>query len=270
MKHMNYLIGCFMALCLTIITFSSCNKDVELKSPNGTMDEPLTEDTLPDHVKKAMGNALKYHEFELFSDTANNVSVSGIGEAGQQSTEGFGIVVVKNAVSTTFPDIRNTPQPKAFYDKANDELWLSTSAMEGTNVQVERLYQFRFTKDSAAIVTTIDPYDIQLAFCHLLQYTTEGENITLYVDSKPVTTVTNTITDMGGFDDDAIWIGENITYDFIGGQPRVCVTPGLKFVTGLVLHYEDMPTITGTIEKDDNGTLTVSDTKVENPSKDLQ
>lgn len=266
MKQMHYPIWCLMALCLTIATFSSCKKEVELKSPNGTIEEPLAEDTLPDHVKKAMANALKYHEFELFSDTANNVSVSGIGEAGQQSTEGFGIVVVKNAVSTTFPNIRNTRQPKAFYDKANDELWLSTSAMEGTNIQVERLYKFRFTQDSAAIVTTIDPYDVQSSFCHLLQYTTEGEDITLYIDRQPVTTVTNTVTDMGGFDDNAIWIGENITYDFSNGQPRVCVIPGVKFVTGLVLHYEDMPTLTGTIEKDDSGTLSVSDIKVENPS----
>ena len=263
MNYKHHATLSLMALCLLI---ASCGTNVELKTLSGTIEEPLGADSMPQQVMQAMNKALKYHQFEIFSDTVNNVSVSGIGEADSYPTEGYGIVIVKNAVSTTLPNIRNTRQPKAFYDSAKDELWLTSSAVEGTGVQVERLYQLHFKNDSAVVVATIDPYDIQQAFLQKIGYATESEQITLYIDNKPATTVTNTVTDMGGFDDDALWIGDNITYDLGNGQPRVCVTPGVKFITGLVLHYDDTPTISAAIEMDENGKFALSDMKMDNAS----
>ena len=77
-----------------------------------------------------------------------------------------------------------------------------------------------------------------------------------------VATVTNTVADMGGFDDDAIWVGEQICYDFSGEKPRVSITPGVKFVVGLMLHYDDMPTFTASITMSD-GIINLSDIKIE-------
>lgn len=246
--------------------FASClgGKDkVQLKNVCGTLDSPLAEDSIPDHVKQAMDNAVKFHQHEIMNDVKNEVSVWSIDEVDESSTEGFGIVVVKGAKSTSFPQIRNVRQPKARYDSSTCDLWLATSAMEGTGVQVERLYQMQFQEDGqASIVSTIDPYDIQQALCQRLAYTVEGENIFLFIDQQPIDSLTNTVSDMGGFDDDALWIGEQISYDLSLPQPRVVIVPGVKFVTGLVLHYDDSPAFIATFTRDEKGTLTLSDIKV--------
>ena len=55
--------------------------------------------------------------------------------------------------------------------------------------------------------------------------------------------------DMGGFDaDDPVWIGEQMSYDISGDSIRVKIVPGIKFTTGLVLHYEEMPTLSAKVE----------------------
>jgi len=103
---------------------------------------------------------------------------------------------------------------------------------------------------------TINLYDVQKALCSRLGYSIKGEDITFYVDDKAVSTVTNTITEMGGFDDDAIWIGEQMSLEKSeGGGLQVRVTPGMKFITGLVLHYENMPTFTADVTLSDSGEL---------------
>ena len=142
--------------------------------------------------------------------------------------------------------------------------WLTADVMHGTGVHVEQLYQIAYHKDSIYVTESIDPYDVQQAFCQRLGYTIEGEQITLYLDREPLTIVTNTVTDMGGFDDDAIWVGEQIRYDLSGEKPRVCITPGMKFVVGLMLHYDDMPTFTASITKSD-GIINLLDIKIEKP-----
>jgi hypothetical protein len=113
-------------------------------------------------------------------------------------------------------------------------------------------------EDSQDIVAMIDPYDIQQILCQHLAYTTNGEQVTLYADGKSLTTVTNTITDMGGFDDEAVWVGEQFSYEVSGEELWVRFVPGIKFVTGLVLHYEDMPTITARVTMGTNGTCSLS------------
>ena len=51
---------------------------------------------------------------------------------------------------------------------------------------------------------------------------------------------------MGGFMDDAIYVGEQISYS-IEGPLTVHVTPGVNFVVGKVLLYDDMPTFSATV-----------------------
>lgn len=170
--------------------------------------------------------------------------------------------------STEVRDIRGTldgpttGMPMPDLSEVQGGQWLTAIVMRGTGVNVEQLYQIGFRDDSAYVAETIDPYDVQQAFCQRLGYTIEREQITLYLDREPVATVTNTVTDMGGFDDDAIWVGEQISYDLSGEQPRVRITPGVKFVVGLMLHYDDMPTFTASITMSD-GTINLSDIKIE-------
>ncbi|MBQ4174874.1 MAG: hypothetical protein II597_08770, partial [Prevotella sp.] len=59
-----------------------------------------------------------------------------------------------------------------------------------------------------------------------------------------------------------IWIGEQISYDLNNGNPRVYFTPGVKFVTGLVLTYDDMPTLSASIQLAEDGSYELSDFKV--------
>ena len=253
----------FLSVCCLLASCIGGKDKVGLKNVCGTLDGPLAEDSIPASLQQAMDHALKFHQHEIMNDEANEVSVWSLDEIDEQSTEGFGITVVKGAKSTTFPQIRNVRQPKARYESATGDLWLATSAMEGTGVQVERLYQIRFQEDGqATIVSTIDPYDIQQALCQRLGYSVEGQNIILFIDQQPVDSMKNTVGDMGAFDDDALWIGEQISYDFSHPQPRVAIIPGVKFVTGLVLHYDDSPALIATFEKNENGKLTLSDIKV--------
>jgi hypothetical protein len=68
---------------------------------------------------------------------------------------------------------------------------------------------------------------------------------------------------MGGFMDDAIYIGEQIAYG-IEGPLTVHITPGVNFVVGKVLHYDDMPTISATVIRTDDGNFKLSDFKANN------
>jgi hypothetical protein len=134
--------------------------------------------------------------------------------------------------------------------------------MEGTGVNVERPYLLRFDDNGyASIANSIDPYEMQQALCKVLTYSINGEEITFYAEGKPLTTVTNTVKDMGGFMDDAIYVGEQISYG-IEGPITVHVTPGVNFVVGKVLHYDDMPTFSATVTLEENGPK-LSDFKVE-------
>ena len=102
---------------------------------------------------------------------------------------------------------------------------------------------------------------MQEALCKALTYSINGQEITFFADDQEIAKATNTMEDMGGFMDDAIYIGEQIAYS-IEGPLTVHVTPGVNFVVGKVLHYDDMPTISATVTMTDSG-LTLSDFKVE-------
>jgi len=249
------------AIILTMI-FAAC-KGTENKYPHvaGLLDEPLAADSAPAHVLEAMEQAERFHQFEIMSDTLNDISVEAIAEADTTPTEEYGIVVTKGAASTTFPHLRNARYNKARYDAKDGTLWLTCSAVWGTGVQVDQLYQIRFDHDGqASVARTVDPYVLQQKLCQRLGYRIEGEQITLYDNDRLIATVTNTVTDMGGFDNEQpLWIGEQMGFDLSGDTPRLLVTPGVKFTTGLVLSYDDMPTLAAPLTLADDGTVSIGD-----------
>lgn len=244
-------VGLMMAGCKTAT--------VETKPMAGTMDEPMPSDAMPDSVQLATAKAIKYHCHEVMSDTVNEICVSSIDEMDGTSTEGYGIEVTKGAMSTTFPNIRNTRQPQATYNAGTGDLWLTSAAMEGTGVRVEWLHQIRFGENELAYVkAVVNPYDVQQELLQRLGYAIDGETITLYDGDRLLATVTNTVKDMGGFDDEQpLWIGEQLYYDVSGDEPEVVFVPGVKFTTGLVLTYDDMPELSAPITIDEDGMPTI-------------
>ena len=251
-----FAMGMMMAGCKS----ASVNK----KPLTGTMEEPMPSDMMPDNVQQALAKAIKYHCHDLLNDTVNEIYVSSIDEVDQTSTEGYGINVTKAAITTTFPNIRHTREPQARYNAKTGDLWLTSSAMEGTGVRVEWLHQIRFGDNELAYVKTeVNPYGVQQELLERLSYAIEGETISLYDGDKLLATVTNSVKDMGGFDDEQpLWIGEQLYYDVSGDEPRVIFTPGVKFTTGLVLTYDDMPELSAPITIDENGLFTIHEIKV--------
>ena len=143
-------------------------------------------------------------------------------------------------------------------DKTGD-LLLTTSAMSGTGVRVEWLYLIGYDEVGTAYVKAeINPYDVQQALLQRLDYTIEGDTIALFDGDKLLAKAVNTIKDMGGFDEEApLWIGEQLFYDLSGDEPMLVFIPGVNFTTGLVLLYDDMPTLSASISIDENGKLTI-------------
>ena len=99
-----------------------------------------------------------------------------------------------------------------------------------------------------------------------LTYSVKGENITLYNGETELATVTNTVKDMGDFFDDAVWLGEQISYNINGDSLFVLAQPGVNFVTGKVLHYDDMPAITALVTFNNDGGFTLSNISVSQSS----
>jgi len=256
------LMSGILTLCGLSALVCSC-KDARVGQPHvaGILDGPLPADAAPARVLEAMAGAERFHQYEIMDDTLGSVSVWCIGEVDTTATEGYGIVVMKGTTSTTFPHIRNTRQPLARYDRTTDVLWLAGSAMEGTGVQVERLYQIRFSQnDSAYIAHVVEPYDLQQQLCQRLGYSIDGQQVTLYDGNRLIATATNSISDMGGFDEEQpLWIGEQMEYDLSGVAPRLLVTPGVKFTTGLVLTYDDMPMLCAPLSIGDDGKVSIGD-----------
>ena len=230
----------------------------------GTMEEPVPSDRMPDRVQQALTKAMKYHCHDLLNDSVNEICVSSIDEVDQTSTEGYGINVTKASQSTTFPNIRHTRAPQARYNARTGDLWLTSPAMEGTGVRVEWLHQIRFgDNDLAYVKTAVNPYGVQQELLQRLGYSIEGETISLYDGNKLLATVTNSVKDMGGFDDgQPLWIGEQLYYDVSSGDPKVIFTPGVKYTTGLVLIYEDMPELSAPVTVDENGLFTIHEITV--------
>jgi hypothetical protein len=254
-------------MCGAVAVSCKGKKKVEIKPVKGVLENPVGPLKAPEIVEATINRHVLDTCYEtILKDTVSGVSVwSLIRGVGDQSTEGFGIVVVNKGYATAFPDFRHGNNPSARYDSVSGDLWLTGGVMEGTGVLVERPCLLRFReKGNAYLAAAIDPYEMQQALCKELSYSVDGENITLYNGDKELVTVTNTIKDMGDFYDDVVWIGEQLTYDVSGKNIYVHVVPGVNFVTGKVLHYDDMPTISALVTLTDGGGFTLSDVKVEN------
>lgn len=256
----------FSVLACLGLTMAGCHKaGMPARQLAGTMDSAVPADTMPADVRQAMDQALRYHCYDILSDTANGISVTAIGEVDQTPTAGYGIVVTKGATSTTFPDIRHTREPQASYHAATDCLWLTSAATEGTGVRVEWLYQIAFgSNDSAYVKATVNPYDVQQALLQRLGYAMEGDTITIYDGDKLLTKAACSASDMGGYDDEQpLWIGEQLYYDVSSSDaPRVIFTPGVKFTTGLVLTYDDMPELSAPVTIAGDGRLHIHDISI--------
>lgn len=256
----------FLAICLIM---AGCTVTSVTTMPMaGVLEQPMQPDSIPANVKKAMDNAVKFHSQEIMSDSTNDIAVFSIGEIDQTPSEGFGITVTKGAVTTNFLNIHNSREPQARYNAKTGDLWLTAVAMSGTGVRVEWLYQIRFQDDGKAYIKTeVNPYDVQKKLLRRMGYTIDGEKVTLYDEDRVLSTVTNTVTDMGGFDEEKpFWIGEQLYYDLSGEEPRVVFVPGVKFTTGLALTYDDMPDLSAPFTVDDKGDckideITVQETK---------
>jgi hypothetical protein len=256
-------IGFAIVILAVAMMMAGC-AGVDKKQLAGTMEEPVYPDMMPEHVQQALAKAMKYHGHDLLNDAVNEINVSSIDEVDQTSTEGYGINVTKGAISTTFPNIRHTREPQAGYNANTGDLWFTSSAMEGTGVRVEWLHQIRFgDNDLAYVKTEVNPYGVQQELLKRLSYTIKGETISLYDGGKLLATVTNSVKNMGGFDDEQpLWIGEQLYYEVSSGDPKVIFTPGVKFTTGLVLIYDDMPELSAPITIDENGLFTIHEITV--------
>ena len=255
------MVAAVVALCGMM---TGCKGNAQ-RPVNGTMEEAVAPGEAPEAVVDVMKHVNIDERYEtLMEDKTTGVSVYSLLNCGDTvSSEGYGIVVGKGDVKTALPQLRHGRMPRARYDAATGNLWILGSDMEGTGVNVERPYLLRFGDDGyASIVNSIDPYEMQQALCKALTYSIKGQEITFYAEGKELAKTTNKMEDMGGFMDDAIYIGEQISYS-IEGPLTVHVTPGLNFVTGKILHYDDMPTISATVTLDENGGITLSDFKAE-------
>ena len=235
---------------------------VETKPVMGTIEEAFGEDSAPDAVRNIMTSLETDDRYELLLEDAEaDVKVWSLMRLSDEaSAEGFGIMVAKAGKVTALPDIHHGRQPSARYDRDSQTLWLACGEMEGTGVYVERLYELRFKEDgSASIARSIEPYDVQQALCQHLFYSIDGQDISLYDKDRKLVCVTDTVTNMGGFDDEPVWIGEQLRYDLSGGKIRVLCTPGLKYVTGLVLTYDAMPTVEADMTFNADGSFELSD-----------
>ena len=264
MKRKSIIGLAIVFFAIGLMTAGCKTASVETKQMAGTMDEPVPSDMMPDSIQQATAKAMKYHCHELMNDSVNEIYVSSIDEMDETSTMGYGIQVTKGTMSTTFPNIRNSRQPQATYNAKTGDLWLTSSAMEGTGVRVEWLHQIRFGENELAYVKTeVNPYGVQQELLQRMGYAIEGETIMLYDGDKLLATVKNTVKDMGGFDDEQpLWIGEQLYYDVSGDEPKVVFTPGVKFTTGLVLTYDDMPELSAPITIDENGLFTIHENTV--------
>ena len=262
MKEMKQwlMVAAVVALCGMM---TGC-KDNAQRPVNGTMEEAVVLAEAPQAVQDLMKHVNIDECYEtLMEDKTMGVSVWSLLKCSDEvSSEGYGMVVGKGDVKTALPQIRHGRMPRARYDASTGDLLIVGSDTEGTGVNIERVYMLRFDDNGyASIMNSIDPYEMQEAWCKALTYTIDGQDITFYAEGKPLTTVTNHIEDMGGFMDDAIYIGEQISYS-IEGPLTVHVTPGVNFVVGKVLHYDDMPTFSATVTMTESGP-TLSDFTVD-------
>lgn len=262
MKHSKILFVAALAILTSAVAVSCKGKKPETKPVKGVLEEAVREGAAPEIVNATLDRHVIDQNFELIlNDTANNIQVWSLVRCDSAtSSDGFGLVVAKDGRATILANIRHGSTPEAHYNKASGTLWFKGVSIEGTGTHVERFYNIGFSDDKPAyVIATIDPYEMQQALVKELKYSIKGDVITLFNGEQELAKVTNTVKEMGDFYDDAVWLGEQITYNINHDELYVLAEPGVSFVTGKVLHYDDMPAITARVSFNDDGSFTLSD-----------
>ncbi len=273
--------GIFLwSMCVLLLgsLFISCTeKSSGVKPVNGLLTEAIGAGEAPQSVKDVMQTPEVDGRYEvILGDKDSELSVWSLMHCSQTlSSENYGVLVSRanGQTITALPDIRHGNMPTAIYDAEADALWLTGADMEGTGVRVEHLYQLRFVDGGKAkVVRSIDPYDVQQLFCQQLNYQVEGNKITLYLNDKPLTTVTTTSDNNNSICEDAVWIGEQLSYDLSDERISVCITPAVRYQANndakeTVLLYDDMPEIIATVTITDEG-ISLSDIRVKEASNE--
>ena len=239
------------------------DREEGIKNVCGTIEQATTP-SAPAAVREAMTPLDSRFERVLGSE-GDTVGVWSMLRSGNDtSSEGYGVVVGRGTTMTPLPDIRHGNQPRACYDGVSGSLWLAGADTEGTGILQERLYLLRFSADgTASVAASLAPFDVQEALLPRLEYVARGNDITLYADGLPLTTVKSHVDDMGAFYDDAVWIGEQIAYDLSNPQEiTLRLTPGISFVVGRVLIYDDMPTLVAGVKLTESG-FAIGDIRLE-------
>ena len=261
MRHLNIVGVIALVLLCGTVAISCKDKKPETKPVKGVLEEAVREGAAPDIVNATLDRHVIDQNLEMIlNDTVNNVHVWSLVRCDSTtSSEGFGIVVAKDGLATILANIRHGNTPSARYNAATGELWLTGVSIEGTGTHVERFYKIGLSGEGPAqIIATIDPYEMQQKLIKELKYAIKGDVITLYNGENELAKVTNTVKDLGDFYEDAVWLGEQISYDISGDQIFVNATPGVSFVTGKVLHYDDMPTLTAIVTLTNGNDFTLS------------
>ncbi|MBQ5996377.1 MAG: hypothetical protein IJL64_00750 [Bacteroidales bacterium] len=241
----------------------SDNKLETERKVHGALLEKTSPDAAPQAVREAVLAEEPAGEYEDLLENEGVRAAALMLCPDSVSAEGYGILVCKGEVTSRFPDIRHGRMPRARYLETENCLWLVGADMEGTGTQVERLYRLSLDRDGqAGIAASVDPFDVQTVLQQHLAYDVDGSTVTLYADGRQIFTMVSSVENMGELDRDAVWIGEQLTYDISGPTPKVCVVPGLRFTAGPVLVYDEMPAITASIHFGENG-LTVDGFKIE-------
>lgn len=271
MKKKNLCAAMLVALCGIV---AACKTDrTELRPVKSTIEEAYGEDQASKEVRDVVSSLEVDDRYEqVLADSKADIDVWCLMRlSDEQSSEGMGVLVKKGDKATAFPDIHHGGNASAKYDAEAGLLRLSCRELAGTGINVERLYLLRFDEDGTAhIHSSIDPYDMQQAFRQRLFFCIDGQNISFYEKERLLCAVTDTVTDMGGFDEDPIWIGEQLCYDISDDDIRVLCTPGLKYVTGLVLNYDAMPTLEATMTFNAAGRFSLGDIGIDNGIKVLE
>ena len=104
----HWMLTAILFVCGVTVLFCGC-KTTKVSYPlvTGTIEDIFPADTAPANVLEAFNTAARFQQHNILNDTVNDIAVISLDEVDDTSTEGYGIVVVKDSTSTTFPNIRN-------------------------------------------------------------------------------------------------------------------------------------------------------------------
>ena len=227
------------------------------KSSNSVKEKELEEKLLAINLEKDnKGVECVYGDFE--SDISVWVMING---GDQEFFASKGVIIRKDGKNTCFPNVYHGNNALAALNEENGDIIFAGGYMEGTGTHIEVLYLFKLNQDGIyEINNVVSPFEIQNEIIDKIDYSIEGNEITFIKDNKAISNVTNLEDGMGMLEE--IWVGEQISYEFDDDNNiKVSVVPGKKFVTGLVLLYDDMPTFEAKVRLTDNG-FTLENLKV--------